>query len=79
MMIFFFCVPCILRVQMFSEANFEGLFKFGVGSKRGDPTQTGRFGLGFNAVYHVTECPQLVTGDSLLILDPQRRCIQPHC
>jgi len=35
---------------VFKEENFEGLFHFGVGSKKGDPTQTGRFGLGFNAV-----------------------------
>ena len=39
---------------VFQEENFEGLFRFGVGSS-GDPTQTGRFGLGFNATYHVTE------------------------
>jgi len=46
---------------VFKEENFEGLFRFGVGSKRGDPTQTGRFGLGFNSVYHITECPMLVS------------------
>ena len=53
---------------VFQEENFEGLFRFGVGSKRGDPTQTGRFGLGFNATYHVTECPMLVSGRQLLVL-----------
>ena len=58
---------------VFQEENFEGLFRFGVGSKCGDPTQTGRFGLGFNAVYHITECPMLVSGRQLLILDPQRQ------
>jgi sacsin len=58
---------------VFKEENFEGLFKFGIGSKKGDPTQTGRFGLGFNAVYHITECPMLVSADKLLVLDPQRK------
>mmetsp|Transcript_33722 Transcript_33722/g.61652 ORF Transcript_33722/g.61652 Transcript_33722/m.61652 type:complete len:365 (+) Transcript_33722:63-1157(+) len=58
---------------VFKEENFEGLFRFGIGSKKGDPTQTGRFGLGFNAVYHITECPMLVSADKLLVLDPQRK------
>ena len=45
---------------IFREEDFAGLFQFGVGSKRGDPTKTGRFGLGFNSVYHITEAPLLV-------------------
>jgi len=63
----------LMMVQVFKEENFEGLFRFGIGSKKGDPTQTGRFGLGFNAVYHITECPMLVSADKLLVLDPQRK------
>ena len=31
---------------------------------------TGRFGLGFNAVYHFTDCPTLVSGDSVVTFDP---------
>ena len=69
--------PALLQFDdaVFREENFDGLFAFGVGSKRGDPTQTGRFGLGFNAVYHLTECPMLVSGTQLLVLDPQRRYV----
>jgi hypothetical protein len=29
--------------KVFKEENFEGLFKFGIGSKKGDPTQTVRY------------------------------------
>ena len=47
---------------VFKEENFDGLFRFGVGSKRGDPTQTGRFGLGFNAV---PLCVASITNHSL--------------
>jgi len=32
------------------------------GKKRGDPTKTGQFGLGFNSVYHITDTPIFLTG-----------------
>ena len=32
--------------------------------------KTGRFGLGFNTVYGLTDTPQLVSGDSLVVFDP---------
>jgi hypothetical protein len=30
----------------------------------------GRFGLGFNSVYHLTDTPSIVSGESLVIFDP---------
>jgi len=32
--------------QIFRPEHFKGLFQFGKGSKRHDPTKTGKFGLG---------------------------------
>ena len=31
---------------------------------------SGRFGLGFNAVYHLTDTPSFVSRDSLVLFDP---------
>jgi sacsin len=38
--------------------------------KRHDPTKTGKFGLGFNSVYNWTDCPSILSGRDLLLLDP---------
>lgn len=56
----------------FKEEDFVGLFSFGQGSKKFDPTRTGKFGLGFNSVYHVTDAPMFVSGEWFVVLDPQK-------
>lgn len=57
---------------VFSEADFESIQRVGDGVKRGDPTKTGQFGLGFNSCYHVTDVPSFVTGRHLVVFDPHQ-------
>lgn len=66
--------PALLSFNdsIFTERDFTGLFNFGRGSKKFDPTKTGKFGLGFNTCYHITEAPMFVSGDYMMVLDPQR-------
>ena len=65
---------CIYNNSIFSEDDLEGIQRLGIGSKADDPTKTGQYGIGFNAVYHVTDCPSFISnGDTLCILDPQVR------
>ena len=54
----------------FSEKDLKGIQKIGLGSKRDDPNKIGQYGIGFNVVYHFTDCPSFVTNDRLCILDP---------
>jgi hypothetical protein len=54
----------------FSEADFAALTKVGSGHKRALENVTGKFSLGFLSVYHFTDCPQLLSGDSVVFLDP---------
>ena len=54
----------------FSEEDLKGIQKIGFGSKRDDPDKIGQYGIGFNVVYHFTDCPSFVTNDRLCILDP---------
>ena len=56
----------------FSEEDLKGIQKIGLGSKRDDPDKIGQYGIGFNVVYHFTDCPSFVTNDRLCILDPHR-------
>ena len=45
----------IYNDKEFSEKDFEGLANLGVGSKSCDPAKIGRFGVGFNSAYHLTD------------------------
>ena len=58
----------------FSENDLIGIQKLGLGGKREDADTIGQFGIGFNAVYHITDCPSFITGGkTLCILDPHCR------
>ena len=55
---------------VFSQSDFQNLVKLGQASKLEKLSTTGRFGLGFNSVYHFTDLPSFVTGDHVVMFDP---------
>ena len=59
--------------EEFTQKDLEGIQKLGLGSKRDDSESIGQFGIGFNVVYHVTDCPSLITGGKTLCV------FDPHC
>ncbi|KAH3856975.1 hypothetical protein DPMN_099572 [Dreissena polymorpha] len=52
---------CIYNDSCFTEQDFIGIQSLGIGSKSEDPSKTGQFGVGFNAVYHITDNPSFLT------------------
>ena len=57
--------------QEFTENDLKGLQKLGLGSKRSDQETIGQYGIGFNVVYHLTDCPSFITGgETMCVLDP---------
>ncbi|XP_078349603.1 sacsin-like isoform X1 [Oculina patagonica] len=65
---------CIYNDCAFTERDIEGIQRLGIGSKTDSPEKTGKYGIGFNAVYHVTDCPSFITnGETLCVLDPHAR------
>ena len=57
--------------SVFSEKDIEGIQELGLGSKRSEAESIGQYGIGFNSVYHLTDCPSFVTnGDTLCVMDP---------
>ncbi|GES91935.1 sacsin isoform X1 [Rhizophagus clarus] len=57
----------------FSPEDFQSLIKLGVGGKSHDDTKIGKFGIGFNCAFHVTDLPSLVSGRYIAFLDPNAR------
>ena len=65
---------CVYNDQHFKEEDLKGIQNLGIGSKSDDPEKTGQYGVGFNAVYHLTDCPSFLSnGDTLCLLDPHCR------
>ncbi|XP_062614456.1 sacsin-like isoform X1 [Saccostrea cucullata] len=60
----------------FTENDILGIQHLGKGSKGDDPTKTGQYGVGFNAVYHITDVPSFLSKspqgdkDTLCVMDP---------
>ncbi|KAJ8023840.1 Sacsin [Holothuria leucospilota] len=59
----------------FTEEDIQGIQKLGEGSKRAETYKTGRYGVGFNVVYHLTDCPMFLTGDKICVMDPTLRYV----
>lgn len=57
---------------LFSEDDFEGICRVGASIKQSDHTKIGRYGLGFNATYHLTDVVSFVSNNRLCIFDPHR-------
>lgn len=61
---------------VFSKEDLQSIQRIGDSLKNMDEqvkTKIGRFGIGFNAVYHWTELPSFITDRHLVMLDPQAR------
>ena len=59
------------------EKDIKAIREISQSSKKGDHSKIGKFGLGFNSVYHITDTPSFLTGDSLYIFDPSQKYL--HC
>ena len=66
---------CVYNNKPFTKADIEGIQNLGEGSKGDDPNKTGQYGVGFNAVYHLTDVPSFASsgeeiGNVLCVFDP---------
>lgn len=70
---------CVFNNKVFSDADLAGIQQLGEGGKHNTPGKTGKYGVGFNSVYHLTDCPSILTGDQkLCISDPNQKYIESH-
>ncbi|XP_075999316.1 sacsin isoform X1 [Genypterus blacodes] len=62
---------CVYNNQPFTEDDVRGIQNLGRGTKEANPGKTGQYGIGFNSVYHITDCPSFISGNDILcIFDP---------
>ncbi|KAM0910828.1 hypothetical protein ACQ4PT_013891 [Festuca glaucescens] len=55
----------------FTDGDFASISRIGDSSKVSQAWKTGRFGVGFNSVYHLTDLPSFVSGKYVVMFDPQ--------
>jgi sacsin len=58
---------------VFSDEDFDSIQSIGDSKKRGQLAKTGRFGIGFNSCYHLTELPTFLSRSFLVMFDPQAK------
>jgi hypothetical protein len=61
----------------FSDQDLVDIQEIGYGGKLDNPTKTGRFGLGFNAAYNITDYPHFVSRSTFMIFDPHCNAVTP--
>ncbi len=59
----------------FTAQDWNRLQTIGQSGKSLDSSKTGRFGLGFNSVYNVTDFPCILSGDQIGVFDPHARTV----
>ena len=79
----------VFNNRMFKEKDIESIKQLGIGGKGDSLDKIGRFGIGFNVAYHVTDCPMFVSygeggqAENFCVFDPnfhfvpKARCKQP--
>lgn len=56
--------------SVFTQQDMYAISRIGQASKLEKPLAIGRFGLGFNCVYHFTDIPGFVSGENIVMFDP---------
>ncbi|KAF9197799.1 hypothetical protein BGZ49_001622, partial [Haplosporangium sp. Z 27] len=59
--------------SVFEEKDFKSMKNLAASEKRDDETKIGQMGIGFNSIYHMTDCPSFISGDQLMIIEPHER------
>ncbi|KAM8856675.1 sacsin [Spinachia spinachia] len=68
---------CVFNNKVFSKDDLRGIQQLGEGGKHNSPGKIGKYGIGFNSVFHLTDCPSILTGDEkLCISDPNQKYIE---
>ncbi|KAG9061065.1 hypothetical protein KI688_007694 [Linnemannia hyalina] len=59
--------------SVFEERDFDSLKSLAASKKLMDESKIGQMGIGFNSIYHLTDCPSFITGDQFMVIEPHER------
>jgi len=59
----------------FTDEDFQNIQSLGDSDKRETLWKTGRYGVGFNSIYHVTDYPSFISRDRIVLFDPHANAI----
>uniref|UniRef100_A0A4W5JI24 Sacsin/Nov domain-containing protein n=1 Tax=Hucho hucho TaxID=62062 RepID=A0A4W5JI24_9TELE len=62
----------------FSDTDFLNITRLGGSMKRCEADKVGKFGLGFNSVYHITDIPIIMSREFMIMFDPNINHISKH-
>ena len=65
----------VYNSAMFTETDFQSIQRIGDSLKKVSGTKTGRFGVGVNSMYHLTDVPVFASGSKVVVFDPQAKYI----
>ncbi|KAK0140775.1 Sacsin [Merluccius polli] len=63
---------------VFTDEDWNGIQEIARSRKREDPLKVGRFGIGFNSVYHITDVPSIFSSEQIGMLDPHQTLFGVH-
>ncbi|KAG0293199.1 hypothetical protein BGZ96_003187 [Linnemannia gamsii] len=64
--------------SVFREEDYSSLENLATSEKRDDKTKIGQMGIGFNSIYHLTDCPSMISGDQFMVIEPHERIFNPE-
>ncbi|KAI8346951.1 hypothetical protein B0O80DRAFT_221440 [Mortierella sp. GBAus27b] len=59
--------------SLFEENDFKSMKNLADSEKKSDETKIGQMGIGFNSIYHMTDCPSFISGDQFMVIEPHER------
>ncbi|KAG0368972.1 hypothetical protein BGX24_002601, partial [Mortierella sp. AD032] len=59
--------------SVFEARDFKSLKNLASSEKKDDEHKIGQMGLGFNSIYHLTDCPSFISGDQFMVIEPHER------
>ncbi|KAF9926848.1 hypothetical protein BGZ65_007080, partial [Modicella reniformis] len=59
--------------SLFEEKDFLSMKNLAASEKKTDETKIGQMGIGFNSIYHMTDCPSFISGEKFMVIEPHER------
>ncbi|XP_052063654.1 sacsin-like [Mytilus californianus] len=63
---------CVYNDALFNEVDWKNIRSVCISHKETEENKIGKYGQGFKSIFHLTDHPLIVSGDTVLLIDPFR-------